>query len=50
MWGNVWFRSLIEVILVAIGGVIFMLMIQTSDQGKQIIQQVRDLMGYPSSE
>ena len=48
MWANVWFRSLVELLLIAIGAMMFMLLIQTSDQGRQAIQQVKQLMGYPA--
>lgn len=47
MWANVWLRSLVELILVVILGVVFTLLLQNSESGLQVIQQVKTLMGYP---
>lgn len=48
MWANVWFRSLIELILVVIGAVLFVLLVPGIETGKQAFDQVKQLMGLPT--
>lgn len=47
MWANVWFRSLVELILVVFGAVLLTLALQSTESGQQVILQVKELMGFP---
>lgn len=48
MWANVWFRSLLEVIVVALAAALMLLFLQSTEQGMQMLEQVKQLMGYPT--
>lgn len=50
IWANVWVRSLIELILISVGGVVLMLYLQTSEEGLKTIQTVKEMMGLPVVE
>lgn len=41
MWSNVWFRSLAELVAVVIGLVLFMLILQSTSSGRQVIDEVK---------
>lgn len=44
MWANVWFRSLCELLAIAVGMVVFIILLQATPSGRQVIEVTKKML------